>query len=118
VSGSDEVARWSALAGGQFWLKTNTVLDNRHVLANLIACSPDTLRVVDAAILKGAFDAQEKALADIVRLQEESAALQVAPQALDPLQQTVATVIQAHLNHPDVDRKRAIAAITFLILSD
>jgi hypothetical protein len=30
----------------------------------------------------------------------------------------VATVIQAHLNHPDVDRKRAIAAITFLILSD
>src|SRR5882762_691392 len=36
------------------------------------------------------------------------------PQAIDPLQQTVATTVQQFLNHPQVDRKRAIAEIAFL----
>jgi hypothetical protein len=38
----------------------------------------------------------------------------VAPQDIDPLQQTVATVVQQFLNHPEVDRKQAIAVIAFL----
>jgi hypothetical protein len=38
----------------------------------------------------------------------------VAPQAIDPLQQTVATIIQSYLNHPNIDRKRGIASISFL----
>ncbi len=102
-----------------FWkyydLKGNQILDNRHVLANLIACAPDTPRAVDQQVVKLVFDLQENVIADIVRSHEELAALQVAPQAIDPLQQTVATVIQNQLNHPDVDRKRAIGAIEFLI---
>ena len=101
-----------------FWkyydLKTNNILDNRHVLANLITCSYDTPRIVDQEIYKSIFDIQEKVLGKLLQGHEEMAALQVAPQAIDPLQQTVATVVQQFLNHPDVDRKRAIAAIAFL----
>ena len=41
-------------------------------------------------------------------------ALQIAPQAIDPLQQTVSTVVQQFLNHPEVDRKRAVGIIAFL----
>ena len=53
-------------------------------------------------------------MGDLLQGQEERAALQVAPQAIEPLQQTVATIIQSFLNHPEVDRKRAIAGISFL----
>jgi len=101
-----------------FWkyydAETNSILDNRHVLANLIACAPDTPRSVDHQIFKTVFDLQEKVIASILHGHEELAALQVAPQAIDPMQQTVATVIQNQLNHPQVDRKRGIAAIEFL----
>jgi len=104
--------------GQSFWryydLKTNNILDNRHVLANLIACSPDTPRVVDPGIYKEVFTLQEKVIEELLRDYEEKAALQVAPQVLDPLQQTVATVIQGFLNHPEMERKRAISAIEFL----
>ena len=101
-----------------FWkyydLKTSNILDNRHVLANLIACAHDTPRIVDQEIYKSIFEIQEKVLGDLLQGQEERAALQVAPQAIEPLQQTVATIIQSFLNHPEVDRKRAIAGISFL----
>jgi len=101
-----------------FWryydLKTNNILDNRHVLANLIACSPDTPRVVDTGIYKEVFTLQEKVIEQLLQGYAEKTAMQVAPQPLDPLQQTVATVIQGFLNHPDVERKRAISAIEFL----
>lgn len=101
-----------------FWkyydLRTGATMDNRHVLAGLIACSPDTPRMVDADVFKQVFQAQEKVIAEIVQSQEQTAALQLAPQAIDPIQQTVATVTQAHINRPEVDRKRAIAAIQFL----
>jgi hypothetical protein len=101
-----------------FWkyydLRTNSILDNRHVLANLIACSFDTPRIVDQEIYKAIFEIQEKVLANLLQGQDEKAALQVAPQAIDPLQQTVATIVQQFLNHPQVDRKRAIAEIAFL----
>ena len=101
-----------------FWkyydLRTNTILDNRHVLAHLIACSFDTPRIVDHETYKTIFEIQEKVLANLLQGQEEKAALQVAPQAIDPLQQTVATIVQQFLNHPQVDRKRAITGIAFL----
>ncbi|MBZ5563619.1 MAG: helicase [Acidobacteriia bacterium] len=101
-----------------FWkyydLKVNQVLDNRYVLANLIACAPDTPRAVDNQIIKLVFDLQEKVIANVLQSHEELAALQVAPQAIDPLQQTVATVIQNQMNNPNVHRKRAIAAMEFL----
>jgi hypothetical protein len=101
-----------------FWkyydLKTNSILDNRHVLANLIACGPDTPRIVDQEIYKSIFSIQENVIADLLAGYQEKAALQVAPQAIDPLQQTISTIVQQFLNHPDVERKRAISAVEFL----
>lgn len=101
-----------------FWkyydLKTNNILDNRHVLANLIACSPDTPRIVEQEIYRSIFSLQEKVVADLLASYQEKTALQVAPQAIDPLQQTVSTVVLQFLNHPEVERKRAIAVIEFL----
>ena len=101
-----------------FWkyfdLKSNTILDNRHVLANLIACSYDTPRIVDQEIYKSVFALQEKVLENLLQGYEEKTALQTTPQAIDPLQQTMSTVVQQFLNHPQVERKRAVAAIEFL----
>jgi len=101
-----------------FWkyydLKTGNILDNRHVLATLIACAYDTRRIVDQEIYKSVFEIQEKVLENLLQGQEQRVALQVAPQVIDPLQQTVATILQSFLNHPDVDRRRAIAGIGFL----
>ena len=101
-----------------FWkyydLKTGTILDNRHVIANLISCSYDTPRVVDPEIYESIFAIQEKVIANVLEGYEEKAALQTAPQAIDPLQQTVSTVVQQFLNHPQVDRKRAVGVIAFL----
>ena len=105
-------------AGQNFWtyydLRTNSILDNRHVIANLISCSYDTARVVDQEIYKSIFTLQEKVIANLLEGHEEKVALQIAPQAIDPLQQTVSTVVQQFLNHPEVDRKRAVGVIAFL----
>lgn len=105
-------------AGQNFWkyydLKSGAILDNRHVLATLIACSSDTPRIVDQGIYGSIFEIQEKVLENLLQVQAEKTALQVAPQAIDPIQQTVATLVQQFLNHPDVNRKRAIAVIEFL----
>jgi superfamily II DNA or RNA helicase len=105
-------------AGQNFWkyydLRTNSILDNRHVIATLISCSYDTARVVDQEIYKSIFTLQEKVIANLLEGHEEKVALQIAPQAIDPLQQTVSTVVQQFLNHPEVERKRAVGVIAFL----
>jgi len=101
-----------------FWkyydLKTDQILDNRFVLANLIACNHDTPRVVEQNIFESVFDIQEKVIANLLQTYEEKAALEVVPQMIDPVQQSAATAVQQFLNHPMVERKRAIAAIGFL----
>jgi Helicase conserved C-terminal domain len=101
-----------------FWkyfdLKEQRISDNRYLLANLIACNRDTPRVVDPEVFSSVFDLQEKVIEDIVRSVQEQRALETAPRSVDPIQQTVATALQGYLNHPDVDRRQAIAAIRFL----
>lgn len=105
-------------SGHNFWkyydTKSDQIIDNRHLIANLISCTSDTPRVVDQAIYKSIFDLQERVVADILEGHEEKVALQAAPQAINPLQQTVSTVLQQFLNHPQVDRKRALGVIAFL----
>jgi hypothetical protein len=106
------------LAGQNFWkyydLKTNSILDNRHVIATLISCGYDTPRIVDQEIYRSIFAVQEEVIANLLEGHEEKVALQTAPQAIDPLQQTVSTVVQQFLNQPQVDRKRAVRVIAFL----
>ena len=101
-----------------FWkyfdLKDQTIIDNRYILANLIACQRDTPRVVDPEIFRTDFDLQERVIADILQSEEEKRALEVAPRSVDPIQQTVATALQSYLNHPDVNRREAIEIIRFL----
>ncbi|MBI2986883.1 MAG: helicase [Deltaproteobacteria bacterium] len=101
-----------------FWkyydLKEQRIIDNRYIVANLIACQKDTPRAVDPDVFRLVFDLQEQVIEDILQSEEEKRALEVAPRSVDPIQQTVATALQSYLNHPDVDRNQAIQAIRFL----
>jgi superfamily II DNA or RNA helicase len=101
-----------------FWkyydVKAQTIIDNRYIIANLIACQNDTPRVVDPDLFNSVFDLQEKTIADILESEEEKRALEAAPRSVDPIQQTVATALQSYLNHPDVNRREAIEVIRFL----
>lgn len=101
-----------------FWkyydLKDQRIIDNRYIVANLIACQKDTPRVVDSEVFRSVFDLQEKVIEDILQSEEEKRALEMAPRSVDPIQQTVATALQSYLNHPDVNRSEAIEVIRFL----
>jgi len=41
-------------------------------------------------------------------------ALESVPKVINPIQQTIATLIQGYLNHPDVDRKEALKVLKYL----
>jgi hypothetical protein len=101
-----------------FWkyydLKDQRIVDNRYIVANLIACQKDAPRVVDPDVYRSVFDLQEKVIQDILQSEEEKRALEVAPRSVDPIQQTVATALQSFLNHPEINRQQAIEAIRFL----
>jgi superfamily II DNA or RNA helicase len=111
-------ANTPARGKAHFWkyfdVKEQQIIDNRYVIANLIACERDTLRVIDPEMFRAVFDLQEKVIEDIIRSVQEQKALEAAPRSVDPIQQTIATAIQGHLNHPDVDRPQAIEVIRFL----
>lgn len=100
-----------------FWkyldLDEGRIVDNRFLIANLIACERDTPRVIGDYDL---FAAQERVIEDILRTHHEQQALEAAPRTVDPLQQTVATTIQQHMNRPEMTRRDALAAIRFLSL--
>ncbi|MFH1141424.1 MAG: helicase, partial [Chloroflexota bacterium] len=88
-----------------FWryydIKRGRMLDNRFLITNLIACSPDTPRVVGDADV---FAIQEKVIEDILGSVREQQAVEAAPKVLDPLQQTVITLLRGYLNSPAVKR--------------
>jgi hypothetical protein len=89
-------------------------MDNRYIIANLIACDRDCIRVVEPEIFGSIFDHQETVIEDILRSYREQEAIKVAPRTVEPVQQTVATLLQNYMNHPDVERQRVIAAIKAL----
>jgi superfamily II DNA or RNA helicase/HKD family nuclease len=98
-----------------FWryydLLTNTIVDNRFVISNLIACSPDTPRVMGEADV---FAIQAKVQADILKSVQEQAAVEAAPTIVEPIQQTVSAVLRQHLNNPAVPRRDVVAALSTL----
>jgi len=98
-----------------FWryydLNRNQIIDNRYLIANLIACDPDTPRAVGDYDV---FELQEKVIADILRSFEEQQGLEATPATVDPVQQTVATTLQGYLNHPDLKRPQVLAAIKYV----
>jgi len=98
-----------------FWryydLLDKRIVDNRYVIANLIACNRDTPRVVDDYDV---FAIQDEVVENILGAFSEEQARKSVPKVRDPLQATVSAALQGYLNHPDVDRTRALAAIRFL----
>lgn len=60
------------------------------------------------------FSIQEKIIENILESQRERRALESVPKPLDPIQQTVASVIQAAVDHPGIPRAKAPEAIRFL----
>jgi hypothetical protein len=98
-----------------FWkyydMASGTITDNRYLIASLIACSPDTPRVVaDVPV----FEIQEKVTASIVHGQESQTALFRAPRPIDPFQQTVATTLQGFSGHPELKRQDVLTALRYL----
>ena len=98
-----------------FWryydLREERIVDNRYLIANLIACNPETPRVVADYDV---FDLQEKVITDILQSHQRQQSIQAAPKVIDPIQATVATAIQGYLQHPKVDRAQALDAIRYL----
>ena len=88
-----------------FWryydINRDRVFDNRFMIANLIACSPDTPRVVGDCDV---FAIQDRVIDDILGSVHEQQAVEVAPRILDPLQQTVITLLRGYLNSPAIRR--------------
>ena len=95
-----------------FWryydLHRRQVLDNRFVIANLIACAPDTPRVVGDVDV---FAIQEAVIDQILSDTVEQRAREDAPRILDPIQQTVSTLLRGYLSHPRFDRAELRAFI-------
>jgi hypothetical protein len=105
-------------SGGEklhFWkyydITADHIVDNRYLIAQLIACDRDTPRVIGDYDV---FGIQEKIIADILESHEQQQAVQVAPRVVDPIQQTLATLLQTLLNHPQVSRKEAVEFIKLL----
>jgi len=89
------------------------ITDNRFVISNLIACSPDTARVV-GDLGNDIFKIQDEVMADIVNSAMEQRAMEAAPKLLDPIQTTIVTLLDGYMNNPEIDRKEVRAAKQFL----
>ena len=102
----------SGVAKNHHWvyydLTQNKIIDNRFTIANLIACSPDTPRVVGQVDV---FEVQNKVIDFLVGAAQEQRAVEEAPAILDPSQQAVATLLRTYLSHPDFDRDAVLEAI-------
>lgn len=95
-----------------FWryydLLTGRILDNRFLITNIIACSPDTPRVIGDT---NAFQIQEKIIDDILHSVQEQEAVEAAPKIVDPVQQSVITVLRGYMSSPLIRRQDVKDAI-------
>jgi superfamily II DNA or RNA helicase len=95
-----------------FWryydLATQTIRDNRYEIIQLIACTPDTPRLLGEAEV---FTIQEKVMDDIIGSVTRQQALEAAPKIIDEAQNLVATLLQRQLNSPTLPRKQVRAAL-------
>ncbi|MHB8597439.1 MAG: helicase-related protein [Ktedonobacteraceae bacterium] len=85
--------------------------NNRYVITNLIQCQPDTPRFVPAAGEVDIFSLQEQVIASIVQSSVEQVAIEEAPKLLDPIQQTITTILRSYINSTVINRKEIILAL-------
>jgi SNF2 family DNA or RNA helicase len=88
---------------------TGKIHDNRLLIAGLISCARDTPRIIGDLDV---FAIQEKVIASILDSVQAQAAVEAAPTIVDPVQMTLVTVLQQHLDNPLVKRAdvRAVMA--------
>ena len=98
-----------------FWryydLASDSILDNRWEIVNLIRCSPDEARVVGQADV---FEIQDRVIKDILSSVQNQQAIEAAPKIVDSVQQLVATVLQQQRNNPAVSSRSVRAALRAL----
>ena len=98
-----------------FWkyydLRTEKIIDNRFLIANLIACKPDTTRVISEVDV---FKIHDMIIDDILKSQEEQQALEEAPKRVDVVQQRMITLLQSLLSNSQFKRKELLDLIKFV----
>jgi superfamily II DNA or RNA helicase len=98
-----------------FWkyfdAKTERIYDNRHLIANLIACQPDTPRVIGDL---DAFNIHDRIVASILQSDKEQVALEEAPRRIDPVQQQIVTILEGYLTNPRYKRRQLLDLIKFV----
>jgi len=101
-----------------FWrfvdLGEDRIVDNRHLIANLIACHEDTARYVNPELWDQVFDLQERVIEDILSSVQRQVALERTAPIIDPTQKSAAAVLERIMQHPDYDRARLLEAVRFL----
>jgi superfamily II DNA or RNA helicase len=90
---------------------TGQIVDNRFVIANLIACSADTPRVIGDL---NPFEVQEQVIQHILGSVQAQAAAEAAPTIIDPVQQNLVALLSGHLTNPSLKRSEVRAAIAAL----
>ncbi|HVB23046.1 MAG TPA: helicase-related protein [Ktedonobacteraceae bacterium] len=88
-----------------------SIENNRYVITNLIQCQPDTPRFVPSAGEIDIFSLQEQVITSIVQSSVEQVAIEEAPKLLDPIQQTIATILRGYINSAAINRKQIILAL-------
>ncbi len=98
-----------------FWryydLNTRQIIDNRFHIANLIACSPDTPRLIGEGDV---FAIQQKIQDHILESVQAQVAADATPTIVEPIQQTVAAILRQHLNNPAMDRSQVRSVLRTL----
>jgi superfamily II DNA or RNA helicase len=98
-----------------FWryidARTHEVLDNRFLIAQVIACQPDEPRFIGD---QDVFLLQEKVIDHILRAERETDARAAAPRSMDRTPQAVAEELKNALRRGTVDREATKAAIRYL----
>ncbi|HLJ33525.1 MAG TPA: helicase-related protein, partial [Ktedonobacteraceae bacterium] len=88
-----------------------SIENNRYVITNLIQCQPDTPRFAPSAGDVDIFSLQEQVISSIVKSSAEQVAIEEAPKLLDPIQQTIATILRSYINSTTINRKEIILAL-------
>ncbi len=102
--GCDHFWRYYDLASGR-------IVDNRYEIAALIRCGQSEPRVMGQADV---FEVQERVIDSILESVQYRRAVAAAPKVLDPVQQTVTTLLQGQRNNPILASQAVKAALKAL----
>jgi len=99
-----------------FWryvdLASGAIHENRYEIAALLRCGPEEPRVVGENV--DVFAVQERVIEHILRSVQHQQAVEAAPKIVDPLQQTVRTVLEQQRHNPAVPSQAVRAALKAL----